>query len=123
MIDNHFNKKLKMTTENENNYENSEVCWIYNQKIITDKVRDHCNITDKFTSAAHRECNSKFRIPRKLPIFHNLEGCDGHIIFKELNSFDNIDIQVIAKSSEKYMSIIINKNITFWIHFNFTKVH
>ena len=52
------------------------------------------------------------RIPRKLLIiFHNLEGYDGLIIFKELSNFDNIDIQVIPKSSEKYMSIIINKNI------------
>ena len=31
-------------------------------------------------------------------------------IFKELNNFNNIDIQVIPKTSEKYMSIIINKN-------------
>ena len=102
IIDNHFNKKLKMTTENENNYRNSEICWICSQKIIKDKVRDHCHITGKFRGAAHKECNSKLRIPRKLPIiFHNLEGYDGHIIFKELNNFDNIDIQVIPKSSEK----------------------
>ena len=40
-------------------------------------------------------------------------GYDGHIIFKELNNFDNIDIQVIPKTSEKYMSIIINRNIIF----------
>ena len=31
-------------------------------------------------------------------------------IFKELNNFNNIDIQVIPKTSEKYMSIIINRN-------------
>ena len=51
---------------------------------------------------------------RKLPIIsHNLEGYDGYIIFKELNNLDNIDIQVIPKTSEKYMSIIINRNIIF----------
>ena len=71
------------------------------KKKIKDKVRDHCHITGKFRGPAHKECNSKLRIPRKLPIvFHNL-GYDGHIIFKELNNFDNIDIQVIPKSSEK----------------------
>ena len=33
-------------------------------------------------------------MPRKLPVtFHNLEGYDGHTIFKELNNFDNTDIQ------------------------------
>ena len=46
-------------------------------------------------------------------IFNNVEGYDGHIIFKELNNFDNIDIQVIPKTSEKYVSIIVNRNIAF----------
>ena len=63
----------------------------------------------------------KLKKPRKLTIiFHNLEGYDGHIIFKELNHFDNIDIQVIPKSSEKYMSIIIN-NINFLDSLQFYK--
>ena len=63
---------------------------------------------------AHSQCNLKLKIPRNIPIiFHNLEGYDGHIIFKELNNFDNIDIQVIPKTSEKYMSTIINRNIIF----------
>ena len=44
-------------------------------------------------------------------IFHNLKGYDGHFIIRELNNFNNIDIQVIPKSTEKYMSIIIKKNI------------
>ena len=79
-----------------------------------DKARDHCHITGKYRGAAHNECNSKLKIPKKLPIiFHNLEGYDGHIIFKELNNFDNIDIQVIPKTVEKYLSIIINRNIIF----------
>ena len=105
-----------MTIENENNYQNSNDCWICNEKIIKnkDKVRDHCHITGKYRGAAHSQCNLKLKIPKKLPIiFHNLEGYDGHIIFKELNNFDNIDIQVIPKTSEKYMSIIVNRNIVF----------
>ena len=52
---------------------------------------------------------------------HNLEGYNAHIIFKELNNFDNIDIQVIPKSSEKYMSIIINRNIIFLDSLQFCK--
>ena len=54
------------------------------------------------------------KIPGKLPIiFHSLENYDEHLIFKESNNFDNIDIQVIPKTSEKYMSIIVNRNIVF----------
>ena len=111
-----------MSEEDENNYQNSQNCWICNQKIIKDKVRDHCHITGKFRGSAHKECNSKLRIPRKLPIiFHNLEGYDGHIIFKELNNFKDIDMRVIPKLSEKYMSIIINRSIIFLDSLQFYK--
>ena len=101
-----------MSEEDENNYKNSEICWICNQKTIKNTVRDHCYITGKFRSPAHKECNSKLRISRKIPIiFHNLEVYNGQIIFKEQHNFNNIDIQVIPKSSEKYMSIVVNRNI------------
>ena len=111
-----------MSEEDEKNYQNSQNCWICNQKIIKDKVRDHCHITGKFRGSAHRECNSKLRIPRRLPIiFHNLEGYDGHIIFKELNNFKDIDMRVIPKLSEKYTSIIINRSIIFLDSLQFYK--
>ena len=116
IINNYFNKKLKMTIDNEERYQNSQICWICNEKINhdKDKERDHCHITGKFRGAAHKKCNLKLKIPRKLPvIFHNLEGYDEHIIFKELNNFDDIDIQVIPRTSEEYMSIIVNRNIIF----------
>ena len=122
IIEEHFNKKLKMSLEDEENFQNSNQCWICTQEIIKDKVRDHCHITGNFRDAAHKECNSKLKISKKLPvIFHNLEGTDGHIIFRELNSFRNIDIQVIPKSTEKYMSIVINKNIIFLDSLQFLK--
>ena len=114
IINNHFNKKLKMTTNDEDNYQNSQICWICTEKINKDKVRDHCHITGKYRGAAHSQCNLKLKITKKIPIiFHNLEGYDEHIIFKELNNFDNIDIQVIPKTSEKYVSITVNRTIIF----------
>ena len=55
--------------------------WIRKEELNTGKVRDHCHVTGKFRGAAHNKCNSKLRIPKKLPIiFHNLQGYDGHII-------------------------------------------
>ena len=111
-----------MTIEDENNYQNSQDCWICNEKLDRDKVRDYCHITGKYRGLAHSQCNLKVKIPKKLPIiFHNLEGYDGHIIFKELNNFNNIDIQVIPKTSERYMSIIINRNIIFLDSLQFCK--
>ena len=113
-----------MTIEDEDNYQNSQYCWICNEKINKDKdkVRDHCHITGKYRGAAHKKCNSELRIPRKLPIiFHNLEGYDGHLIFRELNNFKDIDIQVIPKTNERYMSIIVNNSIVFLDSLQFCK--
>ena len=66
----------------------------------------------------------KFKTSKKLPIiFHNLQGYDGHIIFKELNNF-NVDISVIHKGIDKYVSIIVHRYITFIdTHYDFTIVH
>ena len=119
IIKQYFNKRLIMTNEDEEIYNNSHICWICKQELNTDKVRDHCHVTGKFRGAAHNKCNLKLRIPRKLPIiFHNLQGYDGHIIFKELNNFD-VDIAVIPKGIDKYMSIIVNRYITFMDSFQF----
>ena len=78
-----------------------------------DKVRDHYLVTGRFRGAANNKCKINLRLPRKLLIiFHNLQGNDGHIIFKELNNF-NVDTAVIPKGIDKYMSIIVNGHITF----------
>ena len=109
----YFSKNFTMTNEDEDIYENSDICWICKQELNLDKVRDHCHVTGRFRGAAHNKCNINLRLPRKLPIiFHNLQGYDGHIIFKELNNFD-VDIDVIPKGIDKYMSIIVNRHIMF----------
>ena len=41
-----------------------------------------------------------------------MQGYDGHIISKELNNF-NVDIAVIPKGIGKYMSVVVNRHITF----------
>ena len=45
-------------------------------------------------------------------IFHNLKGCDRHLIFKELSKF-NCKIGVIPNGLEKYMSFNLNNNLVF----------
>ena len=109
----YFNKRLRMAVEDEQKYQGSQNCWICNEELNTDKVRDHCHVTGKFRGVAYDKCNLKLRIPKKLPIIlHNLQGYDGHIIFKELNNFD-ADIAVIPKGIDEYMIIIANRHITF----------
>ena len=94
-----------MTNEDGEIYNSSQICWICKEVLNTDKVREHWHVIGKFRAAADNKCNLELRIPRKLPInFHNLQGFDGHIIFKELNNFD-VDISVIPKGVDKYMRL------------------
>ena len=75
IITNNFNKELIMTAQDEEIYNNSQICCICNKELNADKVRDHCHITGKFRGAAYKQCNLKLRIPKKFPIiFYNLEG-------------------------------------------------
>ena len=64
-IKQYFNKRLIMTNEDEEIYNNSHICWICKQELNTDKVRDHCHVTGKFRVAAHNKCNINLRIPKK----------------------------------------------------------
>ena len=112
VIKKYFNKELIMTTQDKKIYNNSQICWISREELNTDKVSDHDHITGKFRGDVNNQCNLKLKIPKKLSItFHNLEGYDGHLIFKELNNFD-VTIYVIPNTIEKYMRIIVNRNIT-----------
>ena len=53
-----------MTTEDKKNYQDSQDCWICNEKLDETKVRDHCHITGKYRGAAHDQCNLKLTIPK-----------------------------------------------------------
>ena len=86
----HFNKPLKMTKENETDFQKAAKCHIcdkpYKDKDI--RVRDHCHITGKFRGSAHQVCNLKLQIKPetiKIPvIFHNLRGYDSHFIMQQI---------------------------------------
>ena len=102
-----------MTNGDEEIYNSSHICSICKQELNMDKVRDRCHVTGKFRGVAHNKCSINLRLPKQLPIiFHNLQEYDGNVIFKELNNF-NVDIAVIPKVIDKYMSIIVNRHITF----------
>ena len=92
----YFNKNLIISAEEEKMFQSSNKWWICNKlfDLVDKKVRGHCHICGKFRGAAHFTCNANFEITKKVPvIFHNLRGYDGHLIMKEINSFDvNIDV-------------------------------
>ena len=77
----------------------------------------------KYRGAAHWSCNLNFKTTKKVPvIFHNLEGYDSHLIFKELSKF-NMKIDVIPNGLEKYMAFTINRNLVFIDSMQFMKSH
>ena len=45
IIKEQFKTKLNLITEDESNYQNSQDCWISNEKLEITKVRDHYHIT------------------------------------------------------------------------------
>ena len=76
-----FNKPLKMTDIDEEDFQTAENCHICNRKYQEYEeenipVRDHCHITGKYRGSAHRDCNLKLQISAdkiRVPvIFHNL---------------------------------------------------
>ena len=109
--------------EEEELFQEANKCWICGKllELMDEKVRDHFHIIGKFRGAAHFSCNANFKITKRAPIiFHNLKGYDGHLIMKELSNFD-IVIDVIPYGLEKYMAIIVNRNLVFIDSMQFMK--
>ena len=134
----HFNKPLKMTKENEIDFQKAIKCHICDKQ-YTDKdirVRDHCHITGKFRGSAHQDCNLKLQIKPdtiKIPvIFHNLRGYDSHFIMQEIgkiakeHTYTNkkgekveMNINCIPNNMEKYMAFMLGNHLVFLDSFQF----
>ena len=134
----YFNKPLRMTEKNEQEFKKATTCHICDKK-YTEKdtrVRDHCHITGKFRGSAHQECNLKLRInPKeiKIPvIFHNLRGYDSHFIMQEIGKIvkeytykdkkgevKQMNINAIPCNMEKYMAFMLGNHLTFIDSFQF----
>ena len=95
-----FDKNL-IITEEEEQFQLSNTCWICEKLIEDEKVRDHCYITGNFRGAAHWSFNKSLRLTKNIPvIFHNLRGHKSHLIFYELKKFD-VKIDLIPNGLEK----------------------
>ena len=133
-----FNKPLRMTKEDEEEFQKANECHICNIKYTNEeiKVRDHCHITGKYRGSAHQECNLKLRVnPEeiKIPvIFHNLRGYDSHFIMQEIGEIvkkhtyinkngkeTQMNINVILNNMEKYMAFMFGNSLVFLDSFQF----
>ena len=80
-------KDIIMTNQDEEYYRNNNICRFCEKEIISDKVRDHCHLTDKFRGPAQSKCNINVTQDRSnfIPfIFHIFSNYDCHMFFKML---------------------------------------
>lgn len=130
-----FNKPIKMTPADEETFKQATECHIcgkkYNNK--DKRVRDHCHVTGKYRGSAHEACNLNFQLTDKIPvIFHNLRGYDSHFITQQIgqiaknNTYTNkkgeeqeMKINCIPNSMEKYMAFMLGHNLVFIDSFQF----
>ena len=97
-------KPMKMTEEDDQNFNSSTICHICEKDLGKDRVRDHCHFTGKYRGAAHKSCNLQCRRPMLLPvIFHNLQGYDAHLFIKQLSKVKG-ELNCIPTTEEKYIS-------------------
>ncbi|XP_068737976.1 uncharacterized protein [Montipora capricornis] len=123
----YFNKPLRMTEDDEKEFQKANECHICNKKYNENdvRVRDHCHITGKYRGSAHQDCNLNFRLTEKIPVmFHNLRGYDSHFIMQEIgeivkkHTYTNkkgetcqMNINAIPNNMEKYMAFMLGKEL------------
>ena len=110
----YFNKPLRMTKKDEEEFQKADKCRICEKKYNkTDvRVKDHCHITGKYRGSAHQDCNLIFRITDKIPvIFHNLRGYDSHFIMQNIGEIVKKNTYKNKNNIQLMSSLIIWKSI------------
>ena len=99
------NEKMKITTEEEEEFKQASNCWICGNLLnLGDRVRDHCHYTGRYRGAAHNICNLKYSKPNNISVFfHNLAGYDSHLFIKKLGVTAGA-IDCIPNNEENYIS-------------------
>ena len=80
-------KDIIMTQEDEEENRNNNICRFCERNIESDKVRDHCHLTGKYSGPAHNTCNIyvKQKVSNFMPMaIHNFSKYDCHMFFKKL---------------------------------------
>ena len=138
VIKNHFNKPLKMTKYDAEEFQKAKACHICDKQYTDDdiRVRDHCHITGKYRGSSHQDCNLKLKLdPDKIKIpviFHNLRVYDSHFIMQEIGAIvknhayknnkgevKQMNINAIPNNMEKYMTFMLGNHLTFIDSFQF----
>ena len=117
VVKKHFNKELVTAKGDNENFQNSNKCWICDNDYINIKVKisDHCHMTGKYRGSAYRNCNHKIPI-----VFHNVKKYDSHLLMHNLGKF-NLKTSIIPNELERYTSLTINDKLSFVDNFQFLR--
>ena len=91
-------------------FQNATHCFLCQQSLDSERVRDHCHYTGKYRGATHNNCNLETGKKEKrkwhIPVFlHNLKGYDSHHIMQALCQLPQIkNLSCIPSNSEKYIA-------------------
>ena len=125
-------KTIRLTKEEKIIYNDQPICYIFKKQFDKSdkknyKVRDHCHYTGKYRGGAHNICNSRYKVPKEIPVvFHNGSTYHYHFIIKELVKEFEGNFGCLGGNSEKYITFSVplkkkieNKNleITYKIKF------
>ena len=123
------NTTIRISTKEEAVFHAAERCYLCDELLGIDRVRDHNHLTEHYKGPAHSECNIqlqytnsnqlkyKFFIP---VIFYNLIGYDAHLVLKgyKKSIFNKGNITCIPNNMESYLSFTID-NLRFINSFQF----
>ena len=119
-------KDIVMTEEDDEDFDNNFICRFCEKSIGSDKVRDHCHLTDNYRGPAHSKCNinvtqkqSNFT-PFK---FHTFSQYDNNMFFKKLvdKTNDKVKFDIIPQANEEYIYVTYGR-IRFIDSYRFSSV-
>ena len=103
---------------NDESVRRQQSCYFCHKQFDADStiVRHHEHVPPfNFLGLAHQApCNILASAPRDLVVaFHNFTGYDGKFILQAASQIPDIKIEVVPNTSEKFMSMKLNKHIKF----------
>jgi len=115
---------MDLSKEEEQQFQNAKCCYICEQKLGIDPVRDHDHLTGEYRGAAHANCNLQLQFRKGkttksnysryfLPvILHNLSGYDLHLMMSSVGKLKDKKLSCIPHNLENYISLTVD-NIRF----------
>ena len=101
-------KDIPMTEEDEEDFDNNNICRFCEKEILSDKLRDHCHLTGKYRGPGHNTCNINVKQKNSnfIPFaFHNFSKYDCHMFFKRLVDlkYDKVKFKLYLKQTKNIL--------------------